>query len=138
MNFPSDENASYMRIDTLIPSQDDVLYDFGKRSSLEQCLTKSFFIENFDMEDLSSTLELNKIVLAFEMTKENFVVHKEKKTPDGLVLKEFPKSLKYALLGNDETKSIIIAFQFDGGNGSQIVRCVEKKFRGICLEHRRY
>ena len=41
MTFPSDENASCMRIDTLIPSQDEMLYDFGKRSSLEQCLTKS-------------------------------------------------------------------------------------------------
>ena len=40
MNYPSDENASFMRIDTLIPSQEEVLYDFGKRSSLEQCLTK--------------------------------------------------------------------------------------------------
>ena len=41
MTFPSDENASCMRIDTLIPSQDEMLYYFGKRSSLEQCLTKS-------------------------------------------------------------------------------------------------
>ena len=40
MNFPSDENTSCLRIETLIPSQDEMLYDFGKRSSLEQCLTK--------------------------------------------------------------------------------------------------
>ena len=40
MNCTSDENTSCMRIDTLIPSQDEILYDFGKRSSLEQCLTK--------------------------------------------------------------------------------------------------
>ena len=43
MNFLRDENISYMRIDTLIPSQDKMLYDFGKRRSLEQCLTKSVF-----------------------------------------------------------------------------------------------
>ena len=41
MEFPSTENASCMRIDTLIPSQEDVLYDFGKSCPLEKCLTKS-------------------------------------------------------------------------------------------------
>ena len=41
MEFLSAKNASCMRIDTLIPSQKDVLYDFGKSNPLEQCLTKS-------------------------------------------------------------------------------------------------
>ena len=31
MEFSSDINASCMRIDTLIPSQDELLYDFGKK-----------------------------------------------------------------------------------------------------------
>ena len=30
MEFPSAENVSCMRIDALIPSHEDVLYDFGK------------------------------------------------------------------------------------------------------------
>ena len=72
MNFLSDENASCMRIDTLIPSQDKMLYDFGKRSSLEQCLTKSFSTQKINMEDLSSTPELIETMLPFEMTKEIF------------------------------------------------------------------
>ena len=113
MNCPSYENTSCMRIDTLIPSQDEMLYDFGKRSLLEQCLTKSVFIENFDMEDLSSTPELIEIMLTFEMTEENFVVHEEKKNPNGLNLKELPKGLKYAFLGNNETKPVIISSQLD-------------------------
>ena len=41
MEFLSDINASCMRIDTLIPSQDDLLCDFGKISPLEACFTKS-------------------------------------------------------------------------------------------------
>ena len=69
MYFRSDENASCMRIDTLIPSQDEMLYDFGKRSSLEKSLTKSISIEKLGIEDLSSTPELIEIVLAFEMTE---------------------------------------------------------------------
>ena len=64
MEFPCDENASYLRIDTLIPSQDELLYDFGKRSPLEQCLTKSLTTVEFDDEDLSSTLELIETILA--------------------------------------------------------------------------
>ena len=108
MDFPSDENAICMRIDNLIPSQDEMLYDFGKRNSLEQCLTKSIFIEKLDIEDLSSTPELIETVLTFEMIEENFVLQEEKKTPDGLVLKELPKGLKYAFLGSNETKPVII------------------------------
>ena len=41
MEFPSTENESCMRIDALIPLQEDVLYDFGKSIPLKQCLTKS-------------------------------------------------------------------------------------------------
>ena len=109
MDFPSNENASYMRIDALIPSQEETLYDFGKRSSLEQCLTKSFSTEKLDIEDLSSTLELIETMLAFEMIEENFVLQEEKKTLDDLVLKELPKGLKYAFLGSNETKPVMIS-----------------------------
>ena len=109
MDFPSNENASYMRIDALIPSQEEMLYDFGKRSSLEQCLTKSFSTEKLDIEDLSSTLELIETMLAFEMIEENFVLQEEKKTLDDLVLKELPKGLKYAFLGSNETKPVMIS-----------------------------
>ena len=48
MEFPSTENASCMMIDALIPSQEDVLYDFGKSSPLKQCLTKSLTTATID------------------------------------------------------------------------------------------
>ena len=47
------------------------------------------------------------------MTEENFVLQEEKKTLDHLVLKEFPKGLKYAFLGSNETKPVIISSQLD-------------------------
>ena len=47
------------------------------------------------------------------MTEEIFFVHEEKRTPDGLILKELPKGLKYVFLGNNETKSVIISSQLD-------------------------
>ena len=109
MEFPSDINASCMRIDTLIPSQDDLLYDFGKRSPLEACLTKSLTTAEVDCEDLSATPELIEIIHALEVTEEEYVFEEVKKTPDGLVLKELSKDLKCAFLGRNETKSVIIS-----------------------------
>ena len=70
MEFPSDVNAIYMRIDTLIPSQTNLLYDFGKRSPLEQFLTKSLIIAELDCEELSSTSELIEKILAYKMNEE--------------------------------------------------------------------
>ena len=91
MEFLSDLNASCMRIDTLIPSQDDFLYDFGKRCQLEACLTKSLTIAEVDCEDLLATPELIETILALEVTEEEYVLQEVKKVLDGLVLKELPK-----------------------------------------------
>ena len=113
MEFPSDENASYMRIDTLILSKDKILYDFGKRSPLEQCLTKTLSMAELNNEDLSSTPELIKTLLALEMNEENYALKEEKKTLDDLVLKELPKDLKYTFLGSNETKLMIISSRID-------------------------
>ena len=67
MEFPSVENASCMRIGALIPLQEDVLYDFGKSSPLEQCLTKSFTTTaTIGGEDISSTPELIETILALQ------------------------------------------------------------------------
>ena len=64
VEFSSDVNASCMRINTLIPSQDHLLYDFGKRSPLKQCLTKSLTTTELYCEDLSSTSKLIETILA--------------------------------------------------------------------------
>ena len=72
MEFPSDVNASYLWVDTLIPLQDNFLYDFGKRSPLEQCLSNSLTIIELDCEDLSSILKLIETILALEMKKNLF------------------------------------------------------------------
>ena len=113
MEFPSTENASCMRIDALIPSQKDMLYDFGKSSLLEQCLTKSLTIAAIGDEDLSSTPELIKIILFLQENEEELVLEEEGKTPDGLVLKELSKGLKYAFLGCNDTNRVIISSKMD-------------------------
>ena len=79
MEFPSDINASCMIIDTLIPSQDELLYDFGKRSPLEQCLTKLLTTAEVDYEDLSDTLELIETIHALEVTDKESVLKEVKR-----------------------------------------------------------
>ena len=73
MEFPNKENVSCMRIDALIPSQEDLLYDFGKRSALEQCLTKSLTTATIGAEDLSSTPELIETILALQENEEESI-----------------------------------------------------------------
>ena len=113
MEFPSVENASCIRIDALIPSQEEVLYDFGKSSPLEKCLMKSLTTAAIDGEDLSSTLELIKTILALQENEEESVFEEERKTLDGLVLKELSKGLNYEFLGCNDTKSVIISSKLD-------------------------
>ena len=50
MEFPNKTNVSCMRIDTLIPSRAELLYDFGDRDSLEKCLTKSLTTTELDCQ----------------------------------------------------------------------------------------
>ena len=55
MEFPNYANTSCIRIDTLILSRVELLYDFGDRDSLEKCLAKSLTTVELDCEDVSST-----------------------------------------------------------------------------------
>ena len=126
MKFPSIENASCMRIEALIPLQEDVLYDFGKSGPLEQCLTKSLTTAAIGDEDLSSTLELIETILALQENEEESILEEERKTPDGLVLKELPKDLKYAFLGCNDTKPVIISSKLDNDMEVQLLSVLER------------
>ena len=98
MEFQNDVNVSCMRIDTLIPSQVELLHAFGKRDSIEQCLKKSLTTTEMDFEDLSLSPKLIETIMAFDVN-DGEAIFEEKKTSKVLVLKELPKGLKYAFLG---------------------------------------
>ena len=95
-----------MRVDSLIPSIDDVLHDMIKRYPMEKCLTKSLSMTDLKFEHPSTVQEISETILAIEDTT---VIEEEKKTLDGLVLKELPKNLHYAFLGENDTKPMIIS-----------------------------
>ena len=70
-------------------------------------------------------------ILTFEASEEEFVLEEEKKTPDGLVLKELPKDLKYAFLGKNDTKSVIISSELDKDMEIKMLRVLEKIFEAF-------
>ena len=75
------------------------------------------------MKNLSSTSELIETILALQENKEESVLEEDRKTPDGLVLKELLKGLKYSFLGCNDTNPIIIS--------SKLENDMEVKFLGV-------
>ena len=55
-------------------------------------------MNDLEFEYPSTVQEISNIILSIE-ENEDTVVIEEKKTPNDLVLKEFPENLRYAFLG---------------------------------------
>ena len=89
-------------------------------------MTKSLTTAKLDCEDLLATPQLIETTLVLEVTKEKSVLEEVKKTPDGLVLKELPKGLKYAFLGRNETKPAIISLQLKNDKEVKLLGVLEK------------
>ena len=103
-----------------------MLYDFEKSSPLKQCLTKSLTTAAMGDEDLLSTSKLVETIFALQENEEESVLEEEKKTLDGLVLKELPKGLKYAFLGCNYTKPVIISSKLDNDMEVKLLGVLEK------------
>ena len=131
VEFPTDVNSSCMRIDISPHSQDDLLYNFGKISPLEQCLTKCHATTKLDCDDLSTTLQLIETILALEVNEEESILEEEKKTLDGLVLKELPKGLKYAFLGSNDIKLVIISLELDNDMEIKLLNVLGKNLEAF-------
>ena len=57
------------------------------------------------------------------------VVEEEPQTPDGLVLKELPPHLRYAFLGENNTKLIIISAELDDEMEGESLLMLKRKMR---------
>ena len=108
MKFPDDEKAMCMREDVLIPSVNELICDFLQKDQLERCLTRSLSIMELENKQVYSILEVAESIIALKENEKAIIWEEEKKTPYGLVLKELPKHLRYAFLGKDGTKLVII------------------------------
>ena len=84
-----------------------------ERDPLEKCLTKSLSLNDLEFEHQSTLQEISEIVLTIDENESIVVVEEEKMTHNGLVLKEFPENLRYAFLGENDTKPVIISSAFE-------------------------
>ena len=64
-----------------------------ERDPLEKCLTESLSMAELEFEHPSTVQEMFETILVIEENEDTVVIEEEKKTPDGLVLKELPGNL---------------------------------------------
>ena len=65
-------------------------------------------------------------ILAIEENEDTVVIEKEKMTPHGLVIKEFPENLRYAFLGENAIKPIIISLPLNENIMAKLLEVLKK------------
>ena len=68
---------------------------------------------DLEFKHTSTVQEMSETILVIEGNEDVVLIEDEKKTPDGLVLKELPKNLRYAFLGENGTKPMIFSSILD-------------------------
>ena len=92
-----------------------MMYECMNQDPLEECMPKSTYKESLDGEELNASAELIETVLNLSEENEEDVKGNEMKVQEagksskGLILKELPKHFKYAFLGEEKPKPVIIA-----------------------------
>ena len=59
------------------------------------------------------------------------MVEEEKKTPDGLILKELPENLQYAFLGENGTKLVIISLALNENKETELLEVLKKNIEAF-------
>ena len=131
MRFVDDNKGTCMRIDSLILSINDVLHDMIERDPLEKCLTKSLSLKDLEFEHPSIVQEISKTNLAIDENKSTVVVEKEKKTHDGLVLKELLENLRYAFLGVNGIKPMIISIALNEDMETKLLEALKNNMEAF-------
>ena len=67
-----------------------------------------------------------KTILATEENEDTIVIEEEKKTPDGLVLKELLENLQYAFLGENGTKPVIISLVLNENMEAKLLEVLKR------------
>ena len=85
-----------------------------------------------DGEEVNASAELIETVLNLSKENTNDVkssqmkVQEENKSSEGLILKELPKHLKYAFLGEEKSQPVIIASDLTPENEEKVVKTFKK------------
>ena len=68
---------------------------------------------------------MSETILALEENEDVVLIEEEKET-HRLVLKELPENLRYAFLGENDTKSVIISLILDANMEAQLLVILKK------------
>ena len=121
-----------MRVDDVVPNRHIMKYDFMNQDPLEEFMFKSLYKENLDREKLTASAELIEIVLNLSECNEEVVrrsevtVQEAEKIFEGLILKELPMHLKYAFLGEEKSKPMIIESNLTSKKEKEVVETLRK------------
>ena len=103
------EQAKCIRINNVTPGCKEQHDDYMNKNSFDDYISSSLYIDDFEKEELmaETVLSLDERSTNSLKNEEKFQV--EEKSSEGLVLKELPKHLKYAFLGEERSKPVILA-----------------------------
>ena len=111
---PKFENAEYKNVGKVVPISYELIDDYKNKDSMNENMLNLQYIEDLATEHLDARVELKETILSLnENNIEKSSSSKEKvleleKSDEGLIMKELPKHLKYAFLGAERSKLVII------------------------------
>ena len=125
------EQAKCMRIDNVTPGYKEQHDVYMNENSFDDYIFSSFYNDEFKKEELmiETILSLNERRTDNLSSQEK--VQEEEKSYEGLVLKELPKHLKYAFLGEGRSKLVIIAANLTTEKEQKVVEILRKHKEAI-------
>ena len=112
---PDFEKADCKNIENVVPISSELINDCKNQDSMNKNMMNFQYIKDLDIEHLITSFEFKDTVLSLnEENAKKSSTNEEKaqeveKSYEGLILKELPKHLKYAFLGVERSKPVIIA-----------------------------
>ena len=103
------EQAICIRIDNTTPGCKEQHDDYMNENSFDDYISCSLYIDDFEKEELIAETILSFNERSTDSLKNEEKIQVEEKSSEGLVLKELPKHLKYAFLGEERSKHVILA-----------------------------
>ena len=131
---PDLEKIQCMRIDKVIPDSQEMSYYFMNQHPLEECILSSLYKED---PELNAEAELIETVLSpseendDDLRSSEVKVQEAEKSSEELILKEFPKHLKYTFLGEEKFKLVIIAADLTIEQEKEVVEILRKHKEAI-------
>ena len=104
---------------------------------MNESMMNLLYIEDLDIEHLNVRVELKETILSLNednverLRSNEDKVHEVEKSFEGLIMKELPKHLKYAFLGAEGSKLVIIAADLTEDKEQKLIEVLKKHKEAI-------